>query len=69
MEIKVATRDLVSVAQAASELGRHRATIYRWADAGKIIGIKLAGILFIPKSEVERLKNEKAAKPAKTQQP
>lgn len=60
MEIKVATSDLISVAQAAHKLGRHRATIYRWADAGKIIGIKLGGILFIPKSEVERLKNNQA---------
>jgi len=60
MEIKVATSDLVSVAQAARELGRPRCTIYRWAAAGKIIGIKLGGIIFIPKSEIERLKNEKA---------
>ena len=58
MEIKVATSDLVSVAQAARELERPRSTIYRWVDAGKIIGIKLGGIIFIPKSEVERLKNK-----------
>lgn len=58
MEIKVATSDLLSVAQAACELGRPRSTIYRWADAGKIIGIKLGGVLFIPKSEVERLRKE-----------
>ena len=61
MEIKVATSDLVSVAQAARELERPRSTIYRWANAGKIIGIKLGGIIFIPKSEVERIKNKKAA--------
>lgn len=60
MEIKIATSDLVSVAQAARELGRHRATIYRWADAGKIHGIELGGIIFIPKSEIERLKNNQA---------
>ncbi|MBA7507860.1 hypothetical protein ES706_06589 [subsurface metagenome] len=59
MEIKVATSDLLSVAQAAHELERPRSTIYRWADAGKIIGIKLGGILFIPKSEVERLNKKK----------
>ena len=63
MEIKVTTDDLVSVARAAEALGRPRLTIYRWIDAGKIHGIKLGGVLFIPKSEVERLKreNEKAA--------
>lgn len=60
MEIKVATSDLVSVAQAAHELERPRSTIYRWANAGKIIGIKLGGILFIPRSEVERIKSNQS---------
>ena len=60
MEIKVATSDLVSVAQAARELERPRSTIYRWVDAGKIIGIKLGGIIFIPKTEVERIKKATA---------
>ncbi|MBA7625709.1 hypothetical protein ES703_33141 [subsurface metagenome] len=60
MEVRVRTEDLSSVANAAKELGRPRVTIYRWIEAGKIIGIKLGGILFIPKSEIERLKNEKA---------
>ena len=55
MEIKVATSDLMSVAQAAGELERPRSTIYRWVEAGKIVGIKLGGIIFIPKSEVERV--------------
>jgi len=58
VEIRVKTDDLVSVAQAAEALGRPRLTIYRWIDAGKIHGIKLGGILFIPKSEVGRLKRE-----------
>jgi len=61
--IKVNTGDLVSVQDAAKKLGRPRVTIYRWIDAGKIISIKLGGILFIPKSEVERLnkKNQQTA--------
>ena len=63
MEIKVATSDLVSVAQAAHELQRPRSTIYRWVEAGKIVGIKLGGILFVPRSEVERIKRAMAIKP------
>ena len=59
--IRVNTGDLVSVQDTAKELGRPRVTIYRWIDTGKIIGIKLGGILFIPKSEVERIKNKQAA--------
>lgn len=69
MEIKVATTDLVSVAQAARELERPRSTIYRWADAGKIHGIKLGGTLFIPQSEVDKLKNKRAATVVKPSQP
>ena len=59
MEIKVNTDDLVSIAQAARELGKPRLTVYRWVEAGKIVSIKLGGILFIPKTEVERLKKKK----------
>ena len=59
MEIKITTADLVSVAEAAKQLGLARYTIYRWVDSAKIVGIKLGGINFIPKSEVERLKQER----------
>ncbi len=66
-EIKITTSDLFSVSNAAKELGRPRITIYRWIEAGKIVGIKLGGILFIPKEEIARLKNEKATEPVKIQ--
>lgn len=59
MEIKVATDDLVSVATAARELARPKITIYRWVEKGKIVGIKLGGIIFIPKSEVARVGTKK----------
>ena len=51
--IKVTTDDLMSVQEAAKALGRPRYTIYRWIEAGKLIGVKLGGILFIPTSLVE----------------
>lgn len=60
-EITVTTDDLMSVQDAAKALNRHRFQIYRWIDAGKIVSIKLGGILFIPVSEVERMKNKQAA--------
>lgn len=59
-EIKFLTDDLLTVPKAAKQLGRPKMTLYRWIDAGKIMTIKLGGILFIPKTEVERLKNEQA---------
>jgi len=58
VEIKVSTDDLVSVAQAALELGKPRVTIYRWVEDRKVVAIRLGGILFVPVSEVERLKRE-----------
>lgn len=59
--ITITTDDLVTVADAATALGKHIATIYRWHEAGQIVAVKFGGILFIPKSEIERLKNEQAA--------
>jgi excisionase family DNA binding protein len=64
-EIKVKTNDLLSVADAAKKLKLARYTIYRWASTGKIIGIRLGGVLFIPKSEIERLKKEREGSNAK----
>ncbi|MBA7625162.1 hypothetical protein ES703_32587 [subsurface metagenome] len=54
----------MTVRQAAKQIGVHFTTVYRWIDAGTILSINFGGILFIPKSEIERLKNEKAAEPA-----
>ena len=62
-EIKVSTDDLMSVQDAAKALNRPRYTIYRWIEGGKIIGLRFGGILFVPVSEVERLKNEEALEP------
>lgn len=57
--ISIAT-DLLTVLQAAKEMGVHFTTVYRWIETGVISGIKVGGILFVPLSEIERLKNEKA---------
>lgn len=57
MEIRVRTDDLLSVATVAKELGHPKITIYRWVEKGKMVGVKLGGIIFIPKSEVERIRN------------
>ena len=60
-EIKVQSEDIVTVPEAAKQLGKPKMTLYRWIDAKKIICFKLGGILFIPISEVERLKNKQTA--------
>lgn len=56
MDITLETKDLLSVAQAAKEIGCSRLTVYRWAASRKILSVKLGGIIYIPKSEVLRMK-------------
>jgi len=67
--IKGQAADFMTARQAAKQIGVHFTTIYRWIDAGTILNINFGGILFIPRSEVERLKKEKAAEPVSIQQP
>lgn len=63
MEIVVKTEDLLTVPQAAKQIGRQKMTLYRWiyATPPKINYVELGGVLFIPKSEVERIKKKQAA--------
>lgn len=57
------TGDLVTVPQAAKLLGKPKMTLYRWIKSGKVIALQFGGISFIPKSELERLKNDQATEP------
>ena len=57
-EFNVTTEELVSVQEAARALNRPRVTIYRWLKSNRMNGIRLGGVLFVPQSEIERLKGE-----------
>ena len=59
MTIRVESTDLLSIQQTAKKLNMPRTTLYRWGERGKILTIRLGGILFVPKSEIERIKKEK----------
>jgi len=63
-ELRVMTDDFITVPEAAKQLGKPKVTLYRWIEANKLIAVTFGGILFVPRSEVERLKKEQAAKPA-----
>ena len=54
--IKVTTSDVLSVQEAANAIGCSRLAVYRWIEKGKIIGLRFGGILYVPVSEVERVK-------------
>lgn len=61
--IRITTEDLLSVGRAAKVLNITRRTLYNWIEGNKLVTIQLGGILFVPKSEVERIKKATAAKP------
>jgi len=54
------TGDLLTVPQAAKLLGKPKMTLYRWVKNGKVIAVRFGGILFVPMSEIDRLKNQAA---------
>ena len=64
-ELKVVTDEFVTVPGAAKQLGKPKMTLYRWIKANKLIAITFGGILFVPKSEVERLKGEASNAPVR----
>jgi len=57
-ELKVVTDDFVTVPKASKLLGKPKMTLYRWIGANKLIAVTFGGVLFIPRSEIERLKGE-----------
>ena len=56
--IRIGVDDLLSVGRAAKALAVTRRTLYNWIGDNKVVTIKLGGILFVPVSEVERLKKQ-----------
>jgi len=56
----VEIQDLYDVDEAATLLGKGVATIWRRIRDDKIIVVRIAGRTLIPKSEIERLKEQRA---------
>jgi len=59
MKISLATKDLVTPDEAASQLNVHRTTLYRWIALGKIVCVQIGKSTLIPKSEIKRLKEKR----------
>ena len=64
-ELRVMTDDFITVPEAAKQLGKPKVTLYRWIEANKLIAVTFGGILFVPRSEIERLRKEKKEQAAK----
>ena len=52
----VTSEDVRSVTSAANTLGVSRMTIYRWINSKKLYPVNFGGTLYIPVTEIERLK-------------
>jgi len=59
MEITFKSTDILSISEAAKQLGITRMTLYRWIDKGKIQSLMFGVYRAIPVVEVERLNAER----------
>lgn len=58
-KITISTDDLLSVPQAAKELGVHFATVYRWIDKGIIRPFRIGGQVFVTVDDLKALKEQR----------
>ena len=61
MKLIVENNEVFSPEEAAEQLDIGIATLWRWVKSGKIISFKLSGRTLFPKSEIERLKEDKGS--------
>lgn len=57
-KIVVDSSEFYSVDEAADQLGKGVATVWRYIKANKIIALKIGGRTLVPVSEVERINNQ-----------
>lgn len=58
-KVVISTEDLVSVPQAAKELGVHFTTVYRWIKKGKIQPFTIGTQVFITAADLKSLKQRR----------
>lgn len=59
-KIDLAKGNVLTVIDAASEIGVHYTTLYRWIDHDEVAFVTFGRTIFIPYLEVERLKKAKS---------
>jgi len=58
-KITLTSDDILSIPQAAKELGVHFTTVYRWIDKGIIRPFRIGGQVFITVDDLKALKKER----------
>lgn len=59
---KPISEEYLPVSDVAARTGRHVTTVYRWLDAGKVVGTTVAGHRFVLKSSLEEFLGPNASK-------
>ena len=59
MNITVQTDDLLTIPQAAKQIGISRITAWQWVKDGKLPAIILGGRSFVPKQTAEAMKRKR----------
>ena len=54
--IVVDTNEVLTLDEAARELGIGIATVFRWLKSGKLVPFRWDGRTYIPRSEIDRLR-------------
>lgn len=60
VKLTVTSDDILSIPQAAKELGVHFTTVYRWINKGLIRPFRIGGQVFITVEDLKALKKERA---------
>ena len=55
IKLPVYSPDLLTIAQAAEELGVHLATAYRWVEKGKLHAFRIGDPVFVTRDQVKAL--------------
>lgn len=59
IKLPVLSPDLLTIRQAAKELGVHLATAYRWVERGKLYTFRFGDQVFVHMDQVRELKEKK----------
>ncbi len=58
--LTIAVENILTIPEAAKELGVHRVTIYRWIDKGIVHPFRVGRQVFLTTDEVKALKEQRA---------
>ena len=58
-KVTITTQDLISIPQAAKQLGVHFTTVYRWIKQGKVVPFTIGTQDFLTATAVKQLEKER----------